>query len=382
MMVMLATFAAGAAEVSFELVYSGLNLSKQRPVAATLCPDGSKRLFLVTQRGKIYILPQDRNAASAPVFLDFSDRKMEAHQFEEGLLGLAFHPQYKTNGKFYVYYSQQNPKRSVISEIKVSANDANKADLSTERVLLEIPQPFWNHNSGNMLFGKDGMLYIGSGDGGKANDLRRLAQNPWMLNGKILRIDVNSTGPGRQYGIPQDNPLVGKEGVREEIYATGIRNPWGMYEDPTTGLFWFADVGQKQQEEVNLLHKGGNYGWSYREGTVKFELRHDTPPDDVTFVEPIHIVPRDKGVSITGGVVYYGTRHAALKGYYIFSDWGTGTVWAIKADAGTGKVTDHQTIWKRPQGKKGQVFQPTAFVADGDGEILGLCWNGKIYEMK
>jgi quinoprotein glucose dehydrogenase len=378
-------FAAGmaaAGEVSFEPVYTGLNLGKERPVAAALCPDGSKRMFLVTQRGNIYILPKDRDATSAPVFLDFSDRKMEAHQFDEGLRGLAFHPQYKDNGKFYVYYSQQNPKRSVISEIKVSGNDPNKADPSTERVLMAIPQPFWNHNSGNLLFGKDGMLYIGSGDGGKANDLRRLAQNPWMLNGKILRIDVNRTSLGRQYGVPKDNPLVGKEGVREEIYATGIRNPWGMYEDPTTGLFWFADVGQKQQEEVNLLQKGGNYGWSYREGTMKFELRHDTPSGDTKFVEPIHIVPRDQGVSITGGVVYYGKRHAALKGYYIFSDWGMGNVWAIKVDSATRKVIDHQTIWKRPQGKKGQVFQPTAFVTDGDGEILGLCWNGKVYEMK
>ena len=178
-------------------------------------------------------------------------------QFEEGLLGLAFHPQFKENRKFYVYYSQQDMKRSVISEIMASAEDPDKADLSTERILLEIPQPFWNHNSGNLLFGPEGYLYIGSGDGGKRDDITRTAQNTFSLNGKILRIDVNTKQGSRQYGIPQDNPYAGQVGAREEVYALGLRNPWGIHFDGA-GQFWVAGVGQDIWEEINIVEKGSN----------------------------------------------------------------------------------------------------------------------------
>ena len=376
---------SGIAEdlVDFEQIHPDLELGDTRPDAFAVPPDGSKRLFVVCQRGKIWVLPKDRRASNARVFLDFSGREMEANKFEEGLLGLAFHPDYKTNGKFYVYYSQQKPKRSVISELKVS-NHPDKADVSTERILMEIRQPFWNHNSGNLLFGKDGYLYIGSGDGGKADDIRRLAQNPWMLNGKILRIDVNGTRPGREYAIPKDNPLVGEEGVREEIYATGIRNPWGLHEDHQTGQFWFADVGQNKFEEINLLKKGGNYGWSYREGFEKFERRHDTPPKSLVFVEPVVTYGRDAGISVTGGVVYRGHRVPALKDHYIYADWGSGTFWAMPIDQP--KAGKEKIIWKRPisEDKKNKTssMQPTAIALDAEGEIVVADWNGKLFEMR
>ena len=351
------------------------------PVAVAVPDDGTKRTFIVQQRGKIVILPADREKGEAKTFLDISGRDLERHLFEEGLLGLTFHPDFKTNRKFYIYYSMQEPKRTRVSEMMVSKSDPDVADVHTERVLMEIPQPFWNHNSGNLLFGPDGLLYIGVGDGGKANDVRRLAQNPWMLNGKILRIDVNTREKGYQYGIPSDNPWVGQEGVREEVYATGLRNPWGLSFDADRHL-WCADVGQSAWEEVNIIECGGNYGWSYREGTEKFKMRNDEPEEGVKFIDPIHQYGRTEGISITGGVVYKGDRFPALKGRYIYADWGTGRLWALQYDHKASKVVANDLLHKNELAKDKAGFRPSAIGVDGNGHLLLLSWNGKLFDLQ
>jgi glucose/arabinose dehydrogenase len=347
-------------------------------------PDGTNRHFLVEQRGRIRILPADRKSGEAVVFLDIKDRKLEENDFEEGLLGLAFHPKFKENRRFFIYYSQQNPKRSVISEWKVSETDAAKADPATERIIMEVRQPFWNHNCGNLLFAPDGMLLIPFGDGGKRDDIRRLAQNPFVPHGKILRIDVDTRTGFRQYGIPKDNPFIGKEneGVLPEIWASGLRNPWGIFIDRETGLFWCADVGQDLWEEIDLIEKGGNYGWSFREGARAFPLRQDPPTDDAKFIEPIHEYIHSEGISITGGFVYRGERLPSLRGWYIYGDWGNGRLWALNYDPKQKRVAENKVILEPVLDARGAArFKPTAFCPDEKGEILILNWNGGIHEV-
>lgn len=344
------------------------------PVALAIPPDGSDRLFLVQQFGKITILPKDRSSSEEITFLDVTDRPLIDQQFEEGLLGLAFHPNYAKNRKFYIYYSLQDPKHTRVSEMQTSTDDPNKADLSTERVLLEVPQPFWNHNSGNILFGPDGYLYISIGDGGKANDPQRFSQNTFVYNGKILRIDVDARAGNRPYGLPDDNPFLNKPGHHPEIFALGLRNPWGLSFHPETNQLWAADVGQGAYEEINIITNGGNYGWSFAEATHPANARDDQPSKDLVFIDPIHEYSREDGISITGGLHYRGTAVPALQGKYLFGDWGFGNIWAL--DHKNGKTTNSK-IFTRP--KKQEKFRPTAFVEDAKGELLILSHDHKIY---
>lgn len=360
-----------------------------RPITIAIPADGTKRLFLVQQRGQVRILPKEESGSEAKTFLDLSGRHLEASkesQFEEGLVGFAFHPQFAKNGKFYLYYTQQDPKRARLSEMRVSADNPDKADPATERVLLEVPLPYWNHHSGNLAFGPDGLLYLSIGDGGgkPGGDPLRLAQNLFVLNGKILRLDVDKKTGAREYGIPTDNPLVGKEAVREEIYAYGMRNPWGLSFD-ARGNLWCADVGQDLWEEIDLIQKGGNYGWSFREGQQKFALRTDEPPTGTAFVEPVYVYDHTQGLSITGGFVYRGSQLPALKDAYLYGDWAFGKVWALKYDAATKKVLSNETLVKSDLDTSGKTpkahFQPTCFCEDADHEALALDWNGKIFRL-
>ena len=364
------------------------NVTVDKPIAVVIPPDGSDRLFLVQQRGKVLILPKDESSAEAKVFLDLSGIGMEAAdgKFEEGLLGLAFHPKFKENGKFYVSHSAQDMKRTVYAEYKVSASDPDKAD-PTERVLLEVPAPYWNHHSGNMAFGPDGYLYIALGDGGgkPGGDPFRHGQNVFALQGKVLRLDVDRTQGSRAYGIPDDNPFKGKEAKREEIYAFGFRNPWGLHFDKE-GTLWLADVGQELFEEVNLVEKGGNYGWSFREGMGAYPPRTEPVPEGTTFVDPILAYDHSKGISITGGVVYTGSKLPALKGAYIYGDWGYGTIWALTYDKTAKKVMSNTVVVESAliegkNGKKASSFKPAAFCEDASHEILALDWMGKIWRL-
>ena len=376
---------AQSPEVKVAPIYP--NLTVQRPVALIIAPDGSNRRFLVEQTGKIKILPADENGGEAKVFIDLNDRMRVEKDFEEGLLGLAFHPDFKTNGKFYVCYSKQGPKRSVYSEF-TAKGDA--ADAASERILLQIFQPEWNHNGGNILFGPDGFLYAGVGDGGMKNGVFMLPQKLTHFNGKVLRIDVNAKSPGLEYGIPKDNPCVGVPNACEEIWALGIRNPWGMAFDKGTGLLWLADVGQDVFEEINLIEKGGNYGWEYREGKHEFAgkallmealgVKKADPPRGTQFIEPIHEYPHGDGLSITGGYVYRGQAIPALEGRYLYGDWKFGTLWALDYDTAAKAVKSNQVIHKAPNPAE-PVVQPTGIYPDEKGEAIVLDWRGKLFRL-
>jgi len=379
---------AAVAQDRIQLAPAWPSVVIDKPITLVVPPDGTGRQFLVQQRGKVIILPKDETSADAKVFLDLSGIGMEAKdgKFEEGLVGFAFHPKFKDNGKFYVAHSAQDMKRTVYAEYHVSSSDPDKAD-PTERVLLEVPAPYWNHHSGNLAFGPDGYLYICLGDGGgkPGGDPLRHAQNPFVLNAKLLRIDVDRTQGSRAYGIPEDNPFVGQEAKRWEIFALGLRNPWGMSFD-TEGTLWLADVGQELFEEINLIEKGGNYGWSFREGMGNYPGRQDAPPEGTVFADPIHVYDHTQGISITGGFVYRGSRLPELVGSYIYGDWAYGSIWALKYDKAAKKVVSN-TVLQGPQlnpadkTSKNVGFKPTAFCEDANHEIIALDWMGKAWRV-
>ncbi len=375
------TFAADANQLT--RVYE--KIATERPIAVVIPEDGSGREFLALQRGQILILPKDESGAAAQTFLDLSTRGMEAKDglFEEGLNGLAFHPKFKDNGLFYLCYTQQKPKRLIVTEMKA---EGGKADEKSERVLLEIPLINWNHHGGNILFGPDGFLYIGVGDNSKRNGELKMSQLNATLYGKILRIDVNSREYHHAYGIPADNPYASGVNALPQIYANGIRNPWGLHFD-AKGRLWCADVGQDIWEEINWITNGGNYGWQFREGPAAFQLNTDTPPADAKFIEPIHAYTHADGLSITGGSVYTGKSLPDLQGAYVYGDFVLGKIWALKTDE-AGKVqsnellyTSPQTVPNDPKKKPTVLVKPTAFGANAAGEMLVLDWNGAIYKL-
>ncbi len=321
------------------------NLQIDRPVVVTHAGDGSNRVFVAGQRGKIFSFPSDQQVTAADLFFDLESRvTYQDNQNEEGLLGLAFHPDFEKNGEFFVYYTTRAEEHlSVISRFKTTS-DHRQAVLDSEQVLLTIKQPYWNHNGGTLEFGPDGYLYIALGDGGLANDPLKSAQDLSSWLGKVLRIDVDHTSPGLAYGIPADNPFVNTPNARPEIYAYGFRNPWRISFDRQTGQLWCADVGQDLWEEINLVTKGGNYGWSRREATHPFG---PNPADaNPAMQEPIWEYPHEEawGKSITGGQVYRGPAQPQLNGYYLYGDYVSGKLWALKVDAASGQVTENRPI--------------------------------------
>ncbi len=366
--------------VKTQVVYPALKLN--RPLWLCETPDGTKRIFVAQQDGKVLILPKNRTGTETNIFLDLTDRK-PWEKNEEGLLGFAFHPKFKKNGKFYVYYTQQKPKRSVMSEFVVSKANPNQADRSSERILLEIPQPDWNHNGGQISFGPDGFLYIGLGDGGGANDLYRNGQRKNTLLAKILRIDVDSRTGDLAYGIPKDNPFLKQKDFPPETFAWGLRNPWRFSFDRKTGEIYCADVGQAKWEEIDIIKKGGNYGWSFREGFHEFGT--NPPPANTKFIDPILEYPHSPnlttnhtpGLSVTGGYVYRGKKVPSLNGVYLYADFVTGTLWGLRAK--DGKVTTHGVLEPQPKGVPPR--QIASFGEDGDGEVYILGYDGNIYEL-
>jgi len=229
------------------------------PVELTSPSDNSNRVFVVEQKGKIKSFPNQTDVKSTTVFLDIV-KKVDSGG-EKGLLGLAFHPDYKNNGFFYVNYTRSSPLETIISRFKVSRSNAGSADPTSEEILLRYSQPYSNHNGGKIAFGKDGYLYISAGDGGSGGDPHNNGQDLTSLLGKILRIDVNKSSDGKKYSIPADNPFSGKgKGYRAEIFAYGLRNAWRFNFDDETGWLWAGDVGQNEIEEIDIVEKGGNYG--------------------------------------------------------------------------------------------------------------------------
>lgn len=320
------------------------NLRIRRPVIITNADDGSNRLFIVTQQGIIHWIPNDQSVKKTNTFLDIEDRVVyKDKQNEEGLLGLAFHPKFKENGELFVYYTTTDaPQTSVISRFRVSKDDPNKADPDSEEELLRIKQPFWNHNGGTIKFGPDGFLYVGLGDGGAANDPHRNGQNLKTLLGSILRIDVDRKDEGKNYAIPKDNPFVGDAKARGEIWAYGLRNVWRLSFDRETGALWAGDVGQDIWEEINIIRRGGNYGWNLREAKHPFGKKGVGPREDL--IDPIWEYHHNVGKSITGGYVYRGKKVPELSGKYLYADYVTGLLWALDYDQQKGEVVANYKI--------------------------------------
>ena len=333
-----------------------------RLLVLTHAGDGSQRNFVVSQLGQIYVFPNQTDVKEARVFLDIRDRVQDWRKdAEEGLLGLAFHPDYKSNGYFYVCYSSSlEPRTSIISRFRVSASDPDKADPASEQIVMKIPQPFSNHNGGSIAFGHDGYLYIALGDGGGRNDPLGHGQNLGTLMGSLLRIDVDHTEAGKNYSVPKDNPFLNREGAQPEIYAYGFRNIWRLTVDRSTGDLWAADVGQDFWEEVNIVRKGGNYGWSVREASYPFNNKPVTSSDEL--VAPVWEYDHQLGKSITGGFVYRGKRLPELQGMYVYADFISGRIWALKYDQAQKKVTSNMSI-------ASTGFPVLAFGEDEAGEM-------------
>ncbi len=278
------------------------------------------------------VFPNDPAVESAGVFLDIRDIVNEGSN-EEGLLGLAFPPDFSETGRFFVHYTASSPRRSVVSRFSVSEGNPDLADPSSEVVILEVEQPFQNHNGGQIEFGPDGYLYVALGDGGAAGDPYGNGQDTGTLLGAILRLDVSGASPDAGYAIPPDNPLVGVTGARGEIWAYGLRNPWRFSFDPVTGLLWTADVGQDKYEEIDVVKRGGNYGWNVMEASNCYRPRRDC---DTTGLElPVAEYGRGDGCSVTGGHVYRGDGIPGLAGAYVYGDYCTGRIWGITFDGET-----------------------------------------------
>ncbi|TWT40182.1 Soluble aldose sugar dehydrogenase YliI precursor [Thalassoglobus neptunius] len=331
-----------------------------RPIVVTHANDGSGRLFVMEQHGVIYSFENKPDVTESNVFLDLRESvKYADRQNEEGFLGMAFHPKYKENGEFFVYYTEVPGQVSVISRFNVSADDPNKADPDSELEIMRIEQPFWNHNGGTIAFGPDGYLYVGLGDGGSANDPFNNAQNLSSLLGSILRIDIDSTQDGKNYAIPEDNPFIRDREARPEIYAYGLRNVWRMSFDRESGDLWCADVGQNLWEEINIIVKGGNYGWNLKEGTHPFG---SSSALNTQVIDPIWEYDHGVGKSITGGTVYRGSRLPSLNGKYIYADYVSGLIWALNYDSTQKKVVSNDSI-PSPQ------MPVITFGEDAEGEI-------------
>ena len=326
-------------------------------------PNNDSRLFIVEQGGKIKILNSDGTTNATP-YLTLTTSTISTGG-ERGLLGLAFHPNYDSNGYFYVNYTN-TVGNTVIARYSVSV-DPNVADSSTGTILLTINQPFANHNGGCIKFGLDGYLYIGMGDGGSSGDPGKRAQNPNELLGKMLRIDVDSDSP---YGIPPTNPYAGSLTVRNEIWAIGLRNPWKFSFDSVNNNLWIADVGQNQNEEINKVSStasGLNYGWNCYEGNSVYSSCSTLP---ITYTFPIAQYSHSSGCSITGGYVYNGSLYPNFQGNYFFADYCSSKIGIVNSL--------NEINWSTAF--TGSRF--TSFGEDSNGEIyIAASGNGTIYKI-
>jgi len=356
-----------SAQYNFQVAFPNLTFSSALDLQNA--GDGSNRLFAVERSGIIKVFQNQSNVSVTKTFLNITDRVTSGG--ETGLLGLAFHPDYETNGYFYVNYTSPNPSlKTVISRFQVSSANPDSADKNSELILLTYNQPYSNHNGGCVAFGPDGNLYIAAGDGGSGGDPQNYAQNITTLLGKIIRINVNNPQPPLNYGIPADNPFVDSTNVniRKEIYSWGMRNPWRMSFDPVTGWLWAGDVGQGDWEEVDIIQNGKNYGWRCYEGFHPYNLSGCNG----TYEPPIWEYPHTSvgGFSITGGYVYRGQNVPELYGKYIYGDYVSTRVWALEYDGVNPTV--NTLITQAP----GSI---TSFGVDENKELYLVSFNGKIY---
>lgn len=340
------------------------------PFPVYLCGagDNTNRIFVTDLYGKIYVFPNDSNVneSQKKIFLDIVN--LARYDGEMGLLGIAFHPNYASNGYFYVNYNDVNDGKTTISRFSRSAGDPDKADSLSEFKILQIYQPYPNHKGGMIFFGADGYLYVAMGDGGSQGDPGNRAQNPDSLLGKILRIDVDHTSGSLNYAIPPDNPYAISGGAKE-VYALGFRNPWRVSEDRETGLIYAGDVGQNAYEEIDILQKGKNYGWRITEGFHCYNPASGCDTSGITM--PIKEYDHTGGnCSITGGFVYRGARRPELTGAYIYGDYCSGKISMLRYKNGT--VTQDSMLIDTPN-------LILSFGMDEQKELYCLAQNGRIY---
>lgn len=347
------------AKLRLERVVAGL----RSPVHLTHAGDGSGRLFVVEQEGRVRIV--EGGALRAAPFLDIASRVRSGG--EMGLLSVAFHPRYRDNGRLFVNYTRRRGRdlETVVAEHRLSAEPA--VAQADGRALLVIKQPYQNHNGGQMAFGPDGFLYIGMGDGGSAADPRNAGQRLDTLLGKLLRVDVDGAEP---YGVPPDNPFVGGPG-RPEVWAYGLRNPWRFsFDRGRPERLFVGDVGQNQWEEVHLVRKGDNCGWRLFEGTHPFDLPAGT--DASRLAMPIAEYSHREGQSITGGFVYRGQACPGLVGKYLFTDFYASPFWTL--------TEQPDGTWRREEVAR-HTFQVSSFGEDEAGELYVVDYAGTIYRV-
>lgn len=330
--------------------------------------DGTDRLFFVSQIGKIFVI-KNSDTATAKLFLDIESKVLSGG--EQGLLGLAFHPNFNFNKYFYVNYTTDNPRRTIISKFSISNNDKNSADINSEEIILEVEQPYSNHNGGQISFGPDGYLYVSFGDGGSGGDPLKNGQNLSTLLGSIIRINVDSYENGKIYSIPDDNPFKGNtKNFREEIYAYGLRNVWRFSFD-SLGNLWAADVGQNKWEEINIIIKGANYGWNIMEGNHCYSPSSGC--DQTNLDLPIWEYGHDDlgGYSITGGYVYERNDIPSLSGKYVYGDFVSRNIWALDMSNKT-----------KPNELIAQVSFPISTFGLDENKFLYIAdySNGRIYK--
>ncbi len=361
----------------YEIIEAFPNISFNQPVGIYDPFDGTNRLFVVSQSGLIHVFENLENVINADVFLDIRDRIIFGG--EQGLLGLAFHPNFSTNGYFFVDYVADNPRRTIIARYSVSENDPSLADKNSESVVIEINQPYSNHNGGQIAFGPDGYLYVSLGDGGSGGDPAGNGQNLATLLGSILRIDVNQPN-GIGYDIPNDNPFFGNtEGYREEIFAYGFRNPWRFSLDSLTGMLWVGDVGQNRFEEIDIVEKGKNYGWNIMEASSCYSPSQGC---DKTGLElPIYEYGRDLGISVIGGIVYRGTTFSELVGSYIYGDYGSGRIWALKYDGINDPVNSELIDANLNIASFGTDSKNSIYICSFDNKIYKLTSNNAVIDI-
>ncbi len=336
-----------------------------RPLGMAAMEDGSGRLLILEQEGVIRVI--ENGQINPSPFLDIRDR-IKILGSEQGLLGIALAPDFIESGNFYLNYTNQKGD-SVIARF-TAVEDLSSAMSESEQILIIQKQPFKNHNGGNIVFGPDGFLYAGFGDGGSGGDPQKNAQNPETFLGKILRIAVTDQ---QLYAIPAENPNIDSYGV-SEIWALGLRNPWRFSFDRTTGDLYIADVGQGEWEEINYLPAGSpsgvNFGWNIREGNHAYE---GTKPDNVEFSDPVTEYGHDKGCSVTGGYVYRGNELPDWEGIYFFGDYCSGTVW--------GMFQDENSVWQVES-----LFETgeniSSFGEDANGEIYLISYGGKLFKLE
>ena len=341
----------------------------ERPVAMIEAP-GHGLFLIALQDGRVLAVPRDGPWENPRTVHDQRERTRRDGN-EQGLLSIALDPDFARNGYVYAWYSARGGADVArVSRFATGGQGPSFAfDAASELTILEIAQPYSNHNGGTILFGPDGMLYLGVGDGGAGGDPHGHGQNPGTLLGTVVRIDVRGTTADAPYRIPPDNPFVDREDARPEVWAYGLRNPWRMSFDRETGLLWAGDVGQDAAEEIAIVRGGDNHGWNVMEGARCFAPREGC--DRAGLVPPVYDYGHPDGCSVTGGYVYRGTAIPALRGWYLFSDYCAGGIPAIPAGpAADGEATQAVTLWEDGLG------EIASFAEDAAGELYAISFRG------